>query len=85
MFCLKSTSVCTKMRALQGLEKRCLGIGLHHRHDHAWGTVSVNGRSYSKASFAGRYPESLCREWSNYAVSAITDRFWDGTAPWRRR
>jgi len=82
MFCLKSTIVLTNICELQGLSKFCPGVGIGHRHDCAWGSAKVDGKRYSKAAAAGRYPAALVGRWSDLAAGAVRTRFWNGVARW---
>ena len=84
-YCKKRTTVLSTLRQLNHLERGCPGVSPGHAHDVAWGSVSIGGRTYSKAAAAGRYPDELCELWSELAADAIRQRFWNGTAPWQRR
>ena len=70
--------------SLKQLARYCPGISKRHRHDHAWGSVKVNGQRYSKAAAAGRYPDLLCREWAEILADSVRRRFWHGVTPWNR-
>ena len=60
------------------------GFRKRYRHDHACGSVEVNGQRCSKAAAAGRYPDSLCREWAEIHADSIRRHFWRGVTPWSR-
>ena len=75
-YCRKSTSVVTNIPDLQFLQRRCPGRGQKHRRVAAWGTVSVNGRTYHRAACAGRCPPMLCHVWGSL-VAVFPKRTFD--------
>ena len=83
-FCRKRTCMLSNMPELKGLASACAGIGPLHQHDHAWGSIRIEGKTYSKAAAAGRYPLRLCRRYADLVHGAISRRFFHGASPWRR-
>lgn len=70
-FCKKPTRVVGSSQAFRALQVQCPGIGPHHQHVRAWGSVRVGGKVASRTSLAGRYPPALCRSWALASLSAI--------------
>ena len=83
-FCRKRTCIFTNNLKLENIASTCPGISRFHIHDHAWGTVRIEGKTYSKAAAAGRYSNSLCRIIAYYNAEAISERFWGSATPWGR-
>ena len=63
-FTRKRTSLLTSMPELHALQRACPGLTTNHIHVHAWGSVKVDGVSYSRARAAGAYPLQLCTAWA---------------------
>ena len=83
-FCRKRTCIFTNNLKLKAVAVMCPGLGRLHTHDHAWGSVRVNGKTLSNAAAAGRYPTELCRQIAAFNAEAIRERFWGNSSPWRR-
>ncbi len=69
-FCKKPTRIMTSCALLTQVARACPGISDEHEHIRAWGSFKVDGRTKSRASAAGAYPESLCRAWAQAMTSS---------------
>ena len=73
-FCQKFTAFASNYRGIMLLERRCPGLGLQHRHEHAWGSLVVDGVSISLAKAAGAYPEGVVQAVANVVVDFVRGR-----------
>ena len=73
-YCRKDTRVIGNFADVSKLHRMCPGVGRGHRHVHAFGSVSFQGRTYSRAKSAGVYPHELCR--------AMADLVWSKLGGW---
>ena len=83
-FCRKRTCIYSNDLSLKKLSRYCPGLSKTHKHDHAWGSIKIAGKRFSKAAAAGRYPNQLCHDWAECLANTISERFFHGTAPWSR-
>ena len=83
-FCRKRTCIYSNDLSLKKLSRYCPGLSKTHKHDHAWGSIKIAGKRFSKAAAAGRYPNQLCHDWAECLANTISERFFRGTAPWSR-
>ena len=58
-FCRELTRVLANFPPIEGLTSPCLGKGIAHRHEVAWGSRIVDGHSIELSEAAGRYPLAL--------------------------
>ena len=80
-YCRKSTGLLGNFKGVLSCGRSCPGLSATHKHQTAWGTVSVNGHSVSLAKAAGRYPVALCTAIADCVALELLARFghlsWD--------
>ena len=74
VFFQKRISVLTNLEDLCTLKQSCPGFSHTHRHESAWGSHVVQGKSVSLARVAGAYPVGLCKTWAQKVKEAYAGR-----------
>ena len=64
VFCQERIAILTNLENFCTLKQSCPGFSPTHRHESAWDSRVVQGKSESRASAAGAYPVSLCQIWA---------------------
>jgi hypothetical protein len=81
-YCRKATRIACNFYELKSIRRVCPGLSQFHRHDHAMGSILIDGQRYSKAKAAGCYSVQLCAAWAAASSSAFRRLFWKGHALW---
>ena len=67
-------AILTNLVGLCTLKLSCPGFSHTHRHESAWGSRVVQGKSVSLARAAGAYPEGLCKVWAHKVKEAYASQ-----------